>query len=292
MKNFEKISIDIEGFEFIRNLIYERAGLVIDHNKQYLVESRMSELIKSEGIVSFEQLITMTRLNPSGSLSEKIVDAMTTNETYFFRDVYPFDILRKYLIPEMLAKIPSTRPLTVWSAACSTGQEPYSIAMIIKDSYPELYPGGVRILASDISREALTRARSGLYSQLEVNRGLPASTLVRHFQKSHDKWVLNDDIRGMVDFFEINLKGFWPPLPLVDIIFLRNVMIYFDLHTKALVLEKVRKMMNPEGMLVLGGSETTLMIDDTFKRNECEKSPYYTLETQKPLTTILNGVRL
>lgn len=183
MKNHEKSNIGLDEFEFIRALIHERAGLVIDINKKYLVETRMAELIRAEGLTGYTQLVSLARHDPGGTTAEKIVEAMTTNETYFFRDIYPFEALRKRLMGDMLARIPANRPLTIWSAACSTGQEPYSIAMMIRDYYPELFPSGVRILASDISRSALKKAREGIYSQLEVNRGLPVASLVRHFKK-------------------------------------------------------------------------------------------------------------
>jgi len=203
------------------------------------------------------------------------VEAMTTNETSFFRDFHPFEGLKKFVLPDLIARRAAERELTVWCAASSSGQEPYSLAMLIRENLPQLVSWRIRILATDLSSDVLARAREGRYSQLEVNRGLPASLLVKYFEKRGCDWYLRDDIRNMVDFQIVNLASAWPFLPPMDIVMLRNVLIYFGVETKKDILAKVRRVLRPDGYLFLGGSETTFSIDDSFERVQLERATCY-----------------
>ena len=203
---------------------------------------------------------------PPCALHGKVVEALTTNETTFFRDHHPFEALRSEVLPRLIAGRQRTRNLFVWSAACSTGQEPYSLAMLIREHFPELKDWDVRILATDFSQAALDRVNLGRYRQLEVNRGLPAPLLVKYFEREGAEWRVRSDLRSMVETKQLNLVEQWPSMPFVDVVMLRNVLIYFDVATKKKILGHVRKIMSSDGVLFLGAAETTLNIDDSFDR--------------------------
>jgi chemotaxis protein methyltransferase CheR len=261
--------------EYVRQLVHRRAGLVVEPGKDYLVESRLAPIARSEGLPDVPALIARVRFHADGPLHERILDAMTTNETSWFRDSHPFEALRSTLLPELIGRRAATRRLTIWSAACSTGQEPYSLAMLIVDSFPELASWHIEILASDISHEAVGRARSGRYSQLEVQRGLDQAALGAHFTKEGSDWVVSDRIRRMVRFGVINLVGAWDQVPVADIVMLRNVMIYFDHATKTKVLGRMRNQVRADGYLFLGNAETTLNVDEGFVRVPPPRSGCY-----------------
>jgi len=212
---------------------------------------------------------------PFQGLHRKAVEAMTTNETSFFRDFHPFEALKKFVLPDLLALRSAERTLNIWCAASSSGQEPYSLGMLIRENFPQLLSWKLRILATDLSTEVLARAREGRYSQLEVNRGLPANLLVKYFQKQGCDWYLRDEIRRMVDFQIVNLSNAWPALPPVDIVMIRNVLIYFGIETKKEILAKVRRVLKPDGYLFLGGAETTFSIDESFERVQFERATCY-----------------
>lgn len=248
-------------FEFVRNLVRDKSAIVIEENKAYLVEARLSSLLKKSNVETLSQLIGMVRLSPNGTLAQSVVDAMTTNETSFFRDHHPFEALRKEIIPTLIRKREKEKTLHIWCAAASTGQEPYTIAMLIKEYFPELNGWNIKILATDIVEDVLDRARAGCYSQLEVNRGLPASMLVKCFHQSGNSWVLNDDIRKMVEFRKLNLIDRWPVMPKMDLVFLRNVLIYFDPQIKTKILEKMHMVLQPDGYLFLGATEMASAIN-------------------------------
>ena len=198
---------------------------------------------------------------------------MTTNETLFFRDAHPFEALKNKVFPDLLVAKETKKQINIWCAACSSGQEPYSIAMLAKEFFA-LHPGwSVRIVATDLSRDILARAKQARYSQLEVNRGLPATYMVRYFKKEGMVWQLKPEIRNMVEFREMNLTTPWPAMPTIDIIFLRNVLIYFDVETKKSILAKARGLMNSDGYLFLGGAETTLYLDKAFEQVYYGKAP-------------------
>jgi chemotaxis protein methyltransferase CheR len=258
--------ITTSAFEYVRTLVLDRAAIVLDAGKTYLVESRLMPIARKHGLPSVNALIDKVRASHDPQLITSIVEAMTTNETSWFRDHAPYDALRDHVLPRLIEARRGERKLEIWSAACSTGQEPYSVAMILADHFPQLAGWQVRILASDLAGTVLDQARSGVYSQMEVNRGLPAAMLVKHFVRKGTHWSVSDDIRRRVQFGTVNLADNWPALPQLDIVFLRNVMIYFDTATKQRILAKVRSVLKPDGILFLGTAETTLHIDESFER--------------------------
>lgn len=269
------MNLSLTDFDYVRALVHKRSAIVLDTEKLYLAETRLHALARREGYATLESLVSEVRGERDGVLGRMVVEAMTTNETSFFRDMQPFDAMRTTLLPEMIRQRQNERTLKIWSAACSTGQEPYSIAMLLRENFPQIAGWDVQILASDLSTEVLDRARAGRYSQLDVNRGLPARSLVKFFTKQGNDWVIKDEIRKAVEFRAINLIGDWPILPEFDIVFLRNVLIYFDVPTKRQVLQRVRRLMKPWSALLLGGAETTLNIDDDYERVQLDKTACY-----------------
>jgi chemotaxis protein methyltransferase CheR len=266
-----------QDFDYIRALVRDRSAITLDDGKQYLVESRLAPIIRQMKLESISELVARLQAPLSNGLQQQVVEAMVTTETTFFRDLHPFEALRKSLIPDLLRKRRNERRLNIWCAACSTGQEPYSLALLLRENFPELANWQVKILATDLSRDVLAKAREGLYSQIEVNRGLPAALLVKHFRQHGSSWQLHDDLRRMVDFQELNLARAWPPLPPMDLIFLRNVMIYFAVETKKTILGRITKVLQSDGYLFLGGAETTMNLHESFQRLEQHKSAVYQL---------------
>lgn len=265
-------------FDVVRTLIRTEAGIVLEPGKEYLVEARLSPLARREGFGSASELIAQIG-RVKGPLHTKVVEAMTTNETIFFRDIEPFEVLRKEVLPALMESRRATRRLSIWCGASSTGQEPYSIAMTLLDM-PELANWHVEILATDISTDVLARARSGLYSQLEVNRGLPASYLVKYFEKKGLEWQISDRIRSMVRFDYLNLMKPLPAMSSPDIVFLRNVLIYFDSADKSAILTRIRNVMRQDGFLFLGAAETTRNLDDRFERLPFSKTGCYRIASE------------
>ena len=252
-------------FDYIRTLAYESAAIVLDRGKEYLVEARLTPLARREGFASLSSLIAKMRSDRvPGAIHAMAVDALTTNETYFFRDFHPFEALRKSIVDELIAERRSSRKLTIWCAACSTGQEPYSIAMLLREHFPQLEDWRIEIIATDYSPTVLSQAAKGRYNQVEINRGLPAMYLLKYFTKDGDSWLIRDDIRAMVQYRPLNLVKPWPLMPACDLIFIRNVMIYFDVETKKGILAKIRNCLLPHGSLFIGSSETTLNIDPSW----------------------------
>ena len=259
------MAITRSDFDFIRDLVHGKAGIVLESGKEYLVESRLLPLARKEGFGSLKDLVVKLRLGPANGLHYRVVEAMTTNETTFFRDHKPFELLRTKVLPEVVSRRSAARSISLWCAACSSGQEPYSIAMLLREHFGFLATWRVDLIASDISREMLERTRQGRYSQLEVNRGLPAAYLVKYFRKEGAEWHVRDDLRQMLSLREINLADRWPMLPQMDIIFMRNVLIYFSVESKKEILARVRRSLRADGYLFLGGAETTLNLDDNFE---------------------------
>jgi chemotaxis protein methyltransferase CheR len=248
------VSLDVAAFERVRKLVYERTAIVIDNGKEYLVESRLNPIASAHGC---DVNTLCKRLDGRNeALLADVVEAMTTNETSFFRDHHPFEALRRAVLPELIAKRAHTRKLRLWCAACSSGQEPYSAALLLDESFPELATWRVTIYATDIARSVLARAAAGRYRQVEINRGLSAATLVKYFVRDGLDWELAPHIRRRVEFAELNLVTDWPPLERFDLVLLRNVLIYFDQPTKQVVLKRVRERVAEDGYLMLGGSET------------------------------------
>lgn len=273
------MTIDDTAFNFIRQLVRDRAAIVLDDGKQYLVNNRLSQLARREGLASAQAVVDRLRAAPESGLQRKVVEAMTTTETLFFRDGKPYEALRNTILPELLRLRATERRLQIWSCACSSGQEPYSIGMLVREYFPTLTGWDLRMLATDISTEMLARSRAGRYSQLEINRGLPGTFRSKYFEQIDVDWQIRDELRRMVEFRELNLAGPWGTIPPADLIMLRNVLIYFDIETKRSVLAKIRKMLRPGGFLILGTAETTVNLDDSFDLLRSDGTSYYRLRT-------------
>jgi len=255
-----------EDFSYIRNLVRERSAIVLDKEKEYLISSRLEPLAKELGFASLPEFVGSLRRTSHDMLHRKVVEAMITNETSFFRDWRPFLALKEHLLPKLITRKASMGCLSFWCGASSSGQEPYSIMLTIQEHFPQLTDWKIRFLATDISGAMVKRCREGIYRQLEVNRGLPADLLRKYFSKKGGHWQIAEDIRKKIEFRELNLAGPWPLFPPMDMVVLRNVMIYFDGETKKHILKKIRNILDPEGYLLLGGTETTLNVDEEFER--------------------------
>ena len=269
------MSLNREDFDHIRALVHERSAIVLESDKSYLAETRLLTLARREGFASLDDLVTRLRTRPSDGLQQMVVEAIATNETSFFRDVHPFETLGREVLPALLRGRPGD--VQVWCAACSSGQEPFSIALLLNELFSAPERGRVRILASDLSTEILERARQGRFNQFEVERGLSPAQLAKFFVKRGAEWQLEERIRRQVEFRQINLVGTWPALPMLDVVLLRNVLIYFDVAVKKQILARLRQVLRPNGYLFLGGAETTLYLDDAFERVPVGKTSCYRL---------------
>ncbi len=271
-------TLSAETVSFVCTTVRNRAAIELDASKSYLIEARLSPVARANGFSSIDDFIKGVRTKTKPDLENRLVEALTTNETSFFRDIHPFVAMRKQIVPEFMQRNTSSRRLNIWSAACSTGQEIYSVAMDLREHFPSLAQWNVQLLGTDLSDEVLNRAREAKYSQIEVNRGLSANLLVKYFQRAGMQWQLSAELRNMTRFMKLNLIESWPALPPMDIVFLRNVLIYFSAETKKLILEKVRKVMAPRGVLFLGAAETTMGLDASFERVQVENSVFYRLK--------------
>jgi chemotaxis protein methyltransferase CheR len=252
-------------FEFISTLLKKRSGLVLTPDKSYLLESRLMPVARKNGMKGLEELFQAVRVASEGQLLVDVTEAMTTNESFFFRDTKPFDLFRDYVLPPLIEGRAVKKSFRIFCAAASSGQEPYSLAMILKEAGARLKGWRIDIVGTDISTEILNKARTGLYSQFEVQRGLPIQMLVKYFDKKDEQWQIKQELRDMVTYKEYNLLGDLKPLGHFDVVFCRNVLIYFDRETKGKVLESIAGLMPPDGTLFLGGAETVLGISDRFK---------------------------
>ncbi|GAB2694043.1 CheR family methyltransferase [Thalassiella azotivora] len=268
------MTIAPESFGFVRELVLRESAIVLERGKEYLVESRLLPLARKAGATDVDAYITRLRTRPDLAASKSVVEALTTNETSWFRDGDPFAALASTVLPELAAARAGKRRLRVWAAACSTGQEPYSVAMTVLENQ-SLAGWDVEILATDLSEEVVARGREGRYTQLEVNRGLPVTQLVRHFTRDGADWRISPDLNRMVTFRTLNLIRPFPPLGTFDVVFLRNVLIYFDVATKRQVLAQVRKVLAPDGYLFLGAAEMTMGVDDAWERVPAGRSSMY-----------------
>ena len=234
----------------LRTLLHQRTGIRLEEGKEYFVEMRLCSLATDEGFGSPADVLEVLRTEESwGVLHRRVAECLAIAETSWFRDVHPFDELRRSVLPQMIQRRTATRELRIWSAACASGQEPYSVAMLLREHFPQLVSWHVHLFATDFSTSVLRRAREAVYSQIEVNRGLPAPMLVKWFRKDGLDWRLRDDLRSAVEFREVNLTAPWPTIPTQDVVFLRNV----------------HRVLAPDGLLFLGGGETTLTMDDSFE---------------------------
>ena len=252
-------------YEFLRKLLKERSGLDLSPDKQYLVESRLVPLARKAGLGGITELVQKMKAGSADALTADVVEAMTTNETFFFRDKIPFDHLKDTMLPALLQARSARRSLRIWCAASSTGQEPYSIAMCLKALGPAIAGWKTDIVATDLSQGVLEKSKAGIFSQFEVQRGLPIQMLVKHFTQIGDMWQLNPDIRAMVQHRQLNLLQDFGHLGMFDVIFCRNVLIYFDQDTKASIFERLSKVVESDGFVVLGAAESVVGISDAFK---------------------------
>jgi chemotaxis protein methyltransferase CheR len=273
-----------EDFEYLRELMHVRAAIVLDRGKEYLALSRLEPVARDHGLTTVSELVDKLRKRElTSTLHDQVIDALTTNETTFFRDYNPWESLRTLVLPALLERKERSRTLAIWSAGCSSGQEPYSIAMSIREHFPELLTWQLSILGTDISSSVLDRARAGRYGQLEVNRGLPAHLLVRHFTRAGMEWEIEEPIRRMVRFERHNLNQPWPSMPPFDLVLMRNVMIYFEMEAKRQVLAKMHRQVAPHGYLLLGASETTYSLSDDFVREPDGRTAWYRPLRTEPL---------
>ena len=268
-------------YEFLRKLLKDRSGLDLSADKQYLVESRLLPLARRANLAGIPELVQKLR-SGGDQLTTQVVEAMTTNETFFFRDKIPFDHLRDYVLPALIQARASRRSLRIWSAACSTGQEPYSIAMGLREYGAALAGWRIEIVATDLSQEVLEKSKAGLYSQFEVQRGLPIQLLVKYFTQLGELWQLSADIRGMVQHRQLNLLQDFSHLGKFDVIFCRNVLIYFDQETKSAIFERLSKMLEADGTLFLGAAESVVGITDAFRPNQERRGLYQINPVRSP----------
>jgi chemotaxis protein methyltransferase CheR len=265
------VTIAAEDFTVVRDLVRERSAIALE-GKEYLVEARLAPIVQREGLASLADLVRVLRTRRDTRLTDDVVEAMTTHETSFFRDVHPFEALRTDVIPSVL-EANGGRGVAIWSAAAATGQEAYSIALTVEEHFSHVV--GISILATDLSRAALARAKAGVFSQMEVNRGLPATLLVKYFERHGREWHLKPRVCGRVTFQHLNLVHSLAAVPQMDVVFLRNALIYFEPEVKAQVLDRVARVLRPGGYLFLGGAETTFGVHGGFERVQFGRAVCY-----------------
>lgn len=262
-----------EDFEFLADMLKRRSGLMLTKDKVYLLESRLTPLARKQGFESLDDFVTKVRMSRSEPMLVEITEAMTTNESFFFRDNTPFDIFKQHVLPAV-EKSKTDKKLRIWCAAASTGQEPYSLAMILKEQWHKWKDWRIEIIGTDICTKVLDKAKKGHYSQFEVQRGLPIQMLIKYFEQDGDVWKISDEIKRMVTYRPFNLLDPFTALGRFDVIYCRNVLIYFDQPTKTDVLERMHRVLNKDGTLFLGAAETVLGITDTFKPVRGQRGMY------------------
>lgn len=267
--------ISVDTFQWVRDMVRRRAAIVLEDGKEYLVESRLGPLARNRSCPSIDAMVASMRTRQDPVLEREVIEAMTTNETSWFRDMHPFEALKAHVLPDVVARRQAERRIRIWCAACSSGQEPYTIAMTIREHFPSLRDWEITILGTDISRDMVARSARGQYGQIEMNRGLPASLLIKYFDKAGMHWQVKTVLSSMCEFRELNLIERWGPLPEMDIIFLRNVLIYFDVATKKQIISGMARILPPWGYLFLGGAETTLNLDVGFERVQLDRAGCY-----------------
>jgi chemotaxis protein methyltransferase CheR len=259
------MALSSADFAFVSDFARRSAALVLEAGKEYLVETRLAPLAREHAAGSLEGLVQRLRTEVvGGPLRTSAIDALTTHETSFFRDQHPFDALRETVLPDLIARNAAHKTLSIWSAACSTGQEPYSVAMLLREHFPALASWTILILATDVAANTVLQARRGRYSEFDVHRGVSPELLTKYFRRDDTQWEVVPALRDGIDFRERNLIEPWPIDERFDLVLCRNVMIYFDVPTKQEILAKIRQRLNPGGVLLLGGSETTFNIDPAW----------------------------
>ena len=262
-------------FLFLRNYVCRVSGILLDEGGADVAQLKLAAAAEAAGCASVGELLDRVRLEPNGEFGRVVVEALTVHETTFFRDARPFRVLAETVLPRLAAARASRRSLTIWCAACASGQEPYSVAMLLRDRFPGVLDWNLKIVASDLSERILARAREGRYSHLEVNRGLPAGHLVRFFRREGPDWRLVDDVRRMVEFRRLNLLDDWRIAGPVDVILVRNALIYMDFPARRSILSRMRAILAPDGFLFLGEAETTTNLCEGFERLENERVSCY-----------------
>lgn len=263
--------------EYLCDYVKQRAAIVLDAEKSYLLETRLLPLQRQYKFATLEDMVAALKANRTSGLERDVLEAMTTNETFFFRDQVPFETLQTMVMPKIIEARRDSRHLRFWCAASSTGQEPYSVAMVLKEHFPELGSWKLDFIATDINETVLEQARAGRFKKHEVERGLAPELRERYFRKDGDQWQVHENLRNMIEFKKLNLIDAWHWDAPFDIVFIRNVMIYFDVPTKQRIFQRIRKYMRPDGFMFLGGAESTVNIDNKFECHRSGRSVYYAL---------------
>ncbi|MBX7100402.1 MAG: protein-glutamate O-methyltransferase CheR [Myxococcaceae bacterium] len=270
------MSVSQADAQFVREVVERRSAIHLDACKDYLIETRLERLATDRGFGTVAALVQQARQLGQGALHVQIVEAITTHETLFFRDVHPFEALRATILPALIEARRQRRELTLWSAACSSGQEAYSLAMLVLEHFPEVQGWPVRILATDLSAAVLEQAKRARFTQLEVNRGLPAALLVKYFRRQGAHWTPSDAVRRLVEFRQLNLiDDTWALPASPDVVMLRNVLIYFETEAKQRILERVRQVMAADGSLLLGSAETVFGLSPGWTQKHANRAVYY-----------------
>lgn len=269
------MSLSGSDVDFVSQVVRARSAIVLDRSKEYLIESRLVALARERGDESVADLVRKLRAQPNGAIRDEVVEAMTTNETSFFRDIHPFKALSDQILPELIQRRGHERSIDIWCAACSSGQEPYTVAMLVQELLAAEPGWRVRLLATDIDKKMLARTAEGVYNQFEINRGLPAPMLVKYFARQGMNYQADARLRGMIETRFLNLSEPLVAMPAMDIVFLRNVLIYFDVETKRKILGQVKKVLRPDGYLFLGGAETTMNVDEGWERQTFGRAAVY-----------------
>lgn len=270
-----------QDFNILSGILKKRSGLTLTEDKVYLLESRLTPILRKRGFEKLEDLVAAVKKGADESLLVEVTEVMTTNESFFFRDTRPFDQFKDVILPALMKNRGTSKTIRIWSAACSNGQEPYSLAMILREQAIKLEGWRIEIIATDLSTGVLAKARSGIYSQFEVQRGLPIQLLVKYFEETGQGWEIDSSIRAMVQFKEFNLLDSMSPLGIFDLVFCRNVLIYFDQATKSDVLDRICRQMSEDGFLCLGGAETVLGITERFKPAQGQRGVYEIVPAEK-----------
>jgi chemotaxis protein methyltransferase CheR len=262
-----------DNYNFLQQHVYRTSGIVLDEGKRYLIEARLIPIVRKENLKSINDLCALIRATSTGRISTEVVEAMTTNETLFFRDIVPFKVLRNTLLPPLIEQRKNSRKLSFWSAASSSGQEAYSLAMMLSEM--GLQDWNIEILGTDLNERMVERARAGSFAQIEVSRGLPATHLVKYFERHDLEWRIKPAIKRMTRFEKFDLRQSMRLIDTCDFVLCRNVLIYFDMDTKRSILAEIAKTMNSGGYLLLGAAETTMNISDAFERHSIEGASFY-----------------
>ena len=260
------MSLSTQEIDFLRDLVAEQSGNVVAPRQAYLLEQRLVPVAEKCGVSDVSALVNKVKSSSNPKISSQIAEAVTVNETSFFRDMHLFEAMRKTIIPKLIDSNQASRRIRIWSAACSSGQEIYSLAMVIREHFPELATWNVQILATDICEEMLAKSRSGQYSQLEVNRGLPVKKLIQFFDRQGSNWTAKPELRSLMEHRKFNLSKPWPYVGEFDMVLMRNVLIYFDMNSKQEIITRARRVLRSEGYFFVGSSETTIGLNIPFER--------------------------